>query len=82
VRHIKLEHLSQYIHNSHTVFFKRHLLYTYPFLAPWKKNLTINTCNPAMTIIIRPSKILKLKMRPSVLRTVEKFRFSRVRKYF
>lgn len=53
-----------------------------PFLAPWKKNRTINTCNPAIEIIIKPSITLKLKIRRSVLRTVLKFRFSRVRKYF
>ena len=56
--------------------------YTYPFLAPWKKNLTINTCRPAIVTIMRPSTTLKLKIRLSVLRTVLKFLFSRVRKYF
>ena len=35
-----------------------------------------------MHIIIRLSMTLKLKMRLSVLRTVLKLRFSRVRKYF
>ena len=53
-----------------------------PFLAPWKKNLTINTCNPAMHTINPLSTTLKLKIRPSVLLTVLKLRFSRVRKYF
>lgn len=53
-----------------------------PFLAPWKKNLTINTWRPAMEIIIKLSIMLKLNILFSVLRTVLKFRFSRVRKYF
>ena len=53
-----------------------------PFLAPWKKNFTINTCNPAIVTIIIPSMMLKLNIRLSVLLTVEKFRFSLVRKYF
>lgn len=53
-----------------------------PFLAPWKKNLTTKTCNPAIETIINASVTLKLKIRLSVLRTVLKFRFSRVRKYF
>lgn len=53
-----------------------------PFLAPWKKNRTTNTCNPAIDTIIKPSITLKLKIRLSVLRTVLKLRFSRVRKYF
>lgn len=53
-----------------------------PFLAPWKKNLTMKTCNPAIETIIKLSMTLKLKMRLSVLRTVLKLRFSRVRKYF
>lgn len=35
-----------------------------------------------MDTIIKPSMTLKLKIRLSVLRTVLKFRFSRVRKYF
>jgi hypothetical protein len=42
----------------------------------------MNTCSPAM-VSMRPLSIkLKVKMRPSVLLTVLKFRFSRVRKYF
>jgi hypothetical protein len=53
-----------------------------PFLAPWKKNRTINTCNPAIETIINPSITLKFQIRRSVLRTVLKLRFSRVRKYF
>lgn len=53
-----------------------------PFLAPWKKNRTTNTCNPAIETIIKLSMTLKLKIRRSVLRTVWKLRFSRVRKYF
>lgn len=48
----------------------------------WKKNLTMNTCRPAMHIISKLSMTLKLNMRLSVLRTVLKFRFSLVRKYF
>lgn len=56
--------------------------HTYPFLAPWKKNLTMNTCRPAIVTIITPSTILKLNIRRSVLLTVLKLRFSRVRKYF
>ena len=56
--------------------------YDVPFLAPWKKNRTTNTCNPAIDTIIKPSITLKLKIRLSVLRTVLKLRFSRVRKYF
>jgi hypothetical protein len=35
-----------------------------------------------METIMRPSMTLKLKIRRSVLRTVLKLRFSRVRKYF
>jgi hypothetical protein len=57
-------------------------IYTYPFLAPWKKNLTTSTCNAAIPTIIRTSTMLKLNIRVSVLLTVLKFRFSRVRKYF
>ena len=53
-----------------------------PFLAPWKKNLTINTCNPAIQTINPLSTTLKLNILLSVLLTVLKFRFSRVRKYF
>lgn len=53
-----------------------------PFRAPWKKKRTTNTCSPAIDIIIRDSITLKLKIRRSVLRTVLKLRFSRVRKYF
>ncbi len=53
-----------------------------PFRAPWKKKRTMNTCNPAIVTIIIPSITLKLNIRLSVLRTVLKFRFSRVRKYF
>jgi hypothetical protein len=53
-----------------------------PFLAPWKKKRTTKTCRAAIDTIISDSITLKLKMRRSVLRTVLKFRFSRVRKYF
>lgn len=42
----------------------------------------MKTCSPAMDTIIKPSMTLKLKIRRSVLRTVLKLRFSRVRKYF
>lgn len=56
--------------------------YKIPFLAPWKKNRTTATCSPAITTINPPSIRLKLKMRFSVLLTVLKLRFSRVRKYF
>lgn len=42
----------------------------------------MNTCSPAMHIIIKLSMTLKLKILRSVLRTVLKLRFSRVRKYF
>jgi hypothetical protein len=57
-------------------------IYKIPFLAPWKKNLTTATCRPAITTISPPSISEKLKMRFSVLLTVLKLRFSRVRKYF
>lgn len=53
-----------------------------PFLAPWKKKRTMKTCNPAM-VMIKPDSIkLKLNILFSVLLTVLKLRFSRVRKYF
>jgi hypothetical protein len=42
----------------------------------------MKTCRPAIVTIIMLSMMLKLKMRRSVLLTVLKFRFSRVRKYF
>lgn len=60
----------------------QYILHTYPFLAPWKKNRTINTCSPAIQTIIKLSITLKLKILLSVLLTVLKFRFSLVRKYF
>jgi hypothetical protein len=50
-----------------------------PFLAPWKKNLTMKTWSPAMVRMSPLSIKLNLKMRPSVLLTVLKFLFSRVR---
>lgn len=53
-----------------------------PFLAPWKKNLTTSTCKAAMVTIMPTPIKLKLNIRCSVLLTVLKFRFSRVRKYF
>ena len=53
-----------------------------PFLAPWKKNLTTSTCNPAIPAIIKTSIKLKLNILLSVLFTVLKFLFSLVRKYF
>jgi len=42
----------------------------------------MNTCSPAIATINPLSIKLNLKILPSVLRTVLKFRFSRVRKYF
>lgn len=48
----------------------------------WKKNLTMNTCSPPMAIIRAIWIKLKLIILFSVLRTVLKFRFSRVLKYF
>ena len=56
--------------------------HTYPFLAPWKKNLTTKTCKAAIPTIIPTSTKLKLKILFSVLLTVLKFLFSLVRKYF
>lgn len=56
--------------------------HTYPFLAPVKKNLTTNTCNPAIPTMHKFSTTENLKIRCSVDRTVLKLRFSRVRKYF
>lgn len=53
-----------------------------PFLAPVKKNLTTNTCSPAIPTMNNPSIMLNLNILPSVLATVLKFLFSRVRKYF
>ena len=53
-----------------------------PFLVLWKKNLTTNTCSPAIATIITTSIIENFKIRDSVERTVEKFLCSRVRKYF
>jgi hypothetical protein len=42
----------------------------------------MKTCSPAIVMMSPLSIKLKLKMRFSVLLTVEKLRFSRVRKYF
>jgi hypothetical protein len=42
----------------------------------------MNTCSPAIVIISPLSIRLKFHIRFSVLLTVEKLRFSRVRKYF
>lgn len=53
-----------------------------PFRAPWKKNLTINTCRHDIVTIMRDSIMEKLNIRDSVERTVLRLRFSRVRKYF
>ena len=53
-----------------------------PFLAPWKKNFTTNTCRAAIVTMIKTSINENLRIRDSVERTVEKLRFSRVRKYF
>lgn len=56
--------------------------YIIPFLAPWKKNLTMKTWSPAIVMINPLSIKLKLKILFSVLFTVLKFLFSLVRKYF
>ena len=53
-----------------------------PFRPPVKNIFTMNTCNAAMATINPPSIKLKLKILLSVLFTVLKFLFSRVRKYF
>lgn len=53
-----------------------------PFLPPVKNILTINTCKAAIATISPLSSKLNLNILPSVLRTVLKFLFSRVRKYF
>lgn len=58
------------------------LPHTNPFLAPAKKNRTTKTCSAAMPTMKPLSINEKRKMRFSVLRTVLKLRFSRVRKYF
>ena len=57
-------------------------LYTYPFLFFWKKVLTTNTWNPLNAIMSKLSIIENQIIRDSVDRTVEKLRFSLVRKYF
>ena len=48
----------------------------------WKKKRTTKTCRAPMQITMAHWMRLKLTILPSVLRTVLKFRFSRVRKYF
>ena len=48
----------------------------------WKKNRTTKTCSAPMQTTMAHWMRLKLTILPSVLRTVLKFRFSRVRKYF
>jgi hypothetical protein len=48
----------------------------------WKKNLTTNTWRPPIAITMQHWMRLKLAILFSVLRTVLKFRFSLVRKYF
>lgn len=48
----------------------------------WKKNLTTKTWRAPMQMTRAIWIKLKLTILPSVLRTVLKFRFSRVRKYF
>ena len=53
-----------------------------PFRPPVKNIRTMNTCNPAIAIIKPDSIKLKFHIRLSVLLTVLKFLFSRVRKYF
>jgi len=56
--------------------------YTYPFLFFWKNVLTTNTWNPLNAIMSRLSMMENQMIRDSVDLTVEKLRFSRVRKYF
>ena len=58
------------------------MIYTYPLRPPVKNILTTNTCKQAMPTITAPSSKLKLNTLFSVLLTVLKFLFSRVRKYF
>ena len=53
-----------------------------PFRPPVKNIFTIKTCSAAIASINPPSIKLKLNILLSVLLTVLKFRFSRVRKYF
>lgn len=48
----------------------------------WKKNRTTKTCSAPIEMMRAIWIKLKLTMRPSVLCTVAKLRFSRVRKYF
>ena len=48
----------------------------------WKKNLTMKTCRAPIAMTSRIWIKLKLTIRFSVLLTVLKLRFSRVRKYF
>jgi hypothetical protein len=59
-----------------------HELYTYPFLFFWKKVLTTNTWKPLKATMSKLSTIENQIIRDSVDLTVEKFRFSLVRKYF
>jgi hypothetical protein len=56
--------------------------HTYPFLFFWKNVLTTNTWNPLNPTMRILSMILNQMILDSVDRTVEKLRFSRVRKYF
>jgi hypothetical protein len=56
--------------------------YTYPFLFFWKNVRTTNTWKPLNATISRLSIIENQIIRDSVDLTVEKFRFSLVRKYF
>lgn len=56
--------------------------HTYPLRAPVKKKRTTNTCSAAIATMTALSNSENRKMRFSVLRTVLKLRFSRVRKYF
>ena len=53
-----------------------------PFRPPVKNIFTMKTCSAAIATIKPLSITLKLKIRFSVLFTVLKFLFSRVRKYF
>ena len=57
-------------------------IYTCPFLFFWKNVLTTKTWNPLNAIMSKLSMMENQMIRDSVDLTVEKLRFSRVRKYF
>ena len=59
-----------------------YVIYTYPFLFFWKNVLTTKTWNPLNATMSKLSIIENQIIRDSVDLTVEKFRFSLVRKYF